>query len=129
MTPLLDAGRVFAAVPPLHRLEIVRPGAKNEIRYTYSDEEMNKLVSGSREEGTAGQGPDPAGTRVWARWTQVSCGDDHGPDQTPTRRVTVSDASSASNDVFRLLMGNEVAPRKGFIVESSEALDRALLDV
>ena len=50
------------------------------------------------------------------------------PTKRQLRRVTVSDAS-ASNDVFRLLMGNEVAPRKGFIVESSEALDRALLDV
>jgi DNA gyrase subunit B len=50
------------------------------------------------------------------------------PSKRQLRRVTVSDAS-ASNDVFGLLMGSEVAPRRGFIVESSEALDRNLLDV
>lgn len=44
------------------------------------------------------------------------------------RRVTVSDASAA-NDVFGLLMGNDVGPRRGFIVEGSEELDREMLDV
>ena len=50
------------------------------------------------------------------------------PAKRQLRRVTVSDAS-ASNDVFGLLMGNEVAPRRGFIVEGSQALDREMLDV
>ena len=44
------------------------------------------------------------------------------------RRVRLQDAASAEN-VFELLMGNDVAPRKEFIIEGSNALDRAALDV
>ncbi|NBR29165.1 MAG: hypothetical protein EBT83_12255 [Betaproteobacteria bacterium] len=43
MRPLIDEGRVFAAVPPLHRIEI--SGAKRgEFHYTYSDDEMKKYL-------------------------------------------------------------------------------------
>jgi DNA gyrase subunit B len=128
MTPLLDAGRVFAAVPPLHRLEIVRPGAKNEIRYTYSDEEMNKLVADLEKKGLRVKDPIQRYKGLGEMDASQLRETTMDPTKRQLRRVTVSDAS-ASNDVFRLLMGNEVAPRKGFIVESSEALDRALLDV
>lgn len=44
------------------------------------------------------------------------------------RRVNVADAAAAEN-VFDLLMGNDVAPRKDFIVEGANALDRARIDV
>jgi DNA gyrase/topoisomerase IV subunit B len=41
MRPLIDDGRVFAAVPPLHRIELV--GAKRgDFQYTYSDDEMRR---------------------------------------------------------------------------------------
>ena len=37
MRPLVEAGRVYAAVPPLHRVTVINPGAKaNEHIYTYS---------------------------------------------------------------------------------------------
>ena len=40
MRPLVEAGRVFAAVPPLHRIELsTRAKGKNEYVYTYSDAE------------------------------------------------------------------------------------------
>lgn len=45
MRPLVDAGRVYAAVPPLHRVEIYGTGrAKPEVVYTYSDAELNRLL-------------------------------------------------------------------------------------
>ncbi|MEO6116290.1 MAG: DNA topoisomerase IV subunit B, partial [Pseudolysinimonas sp.] len=41
MRPLVEAGRVYAAVPPLHRVEVINPGSKkNELIYTYSEKEM-----------------------------------------------------------------------------------------
>jgi DNA gyrase subunit B len=43
------------------------------------------------------------------------------------RRVTVSDAEAAER-VFGLLMGNDVAPRKDFIVAGAHALDRDRID-
>src|SRR5690606_18750604 len=40
MRPMVEAGRVFAAVPPLHRIEITNPGrGQDKYLYTYSDAE------------------------------------------------------------------------------------------
>ena len=43
------------------------------------------------------------------------------------RRMRVSDAEEAS-DVFNLLMGSEVAPRKEFIVSGAQNIDRERID-
>jgi len=46
MKPLIDDGRVFAAIPPLHRIEVMGGGGKKgEVHYTYSDDEMKKLLA------------------------------------------------------------------------------------
>ena len=45
LRPMLDAGRVFAAVPPLHRVELTNPRKGQEkYRYTYSDAELNRTL-------------------------------------------------------------------------------------
>jgi len=44
------------------------------------------------------------------------------------RRVRVADAEQAGK-VFELLMGNDVAPRKEFIIDSSDKLSRDRIDV
>ncbi|MEY4878362.1 MAG: hypothetical protein RIR72_777, partial [Actinomycetota bacterium] len=46
MKPLIDDGRVFAAIPPLHRIEVIGGGGKKgEVHYTYSDDDMKKLLT------------------------------------------------------------------------------------
>jgi len=128
MTPLLDAGRVYAAVPPLHRLEIIKPGAKNEIRYTYSDEEMKKVVADLAKRGQRVKDPIQRYKGLGEMDASQLRETTMDPARRQLRRVTVSDAS-ASNDVFGLLMGNEVGPRREFIVQGSQELDREMLDV
>jgi len=44
------------------------------------------------------------------------------------RRMTVKDAHVAE-DIFDLLMGSDVAPRKEFIIAGAQNLDRARIDV
>nr|MCU0278929.1 toprim domain-containing protein [Candidatus Nanopelagicales bacterium] len=128
MSPLLDEGRVYAAVPPLHRLEIVKPGAKNEVRYTYADDEMKRLVADLEKKGLRVKDPIQRYKGLGEMDASQLRETTMDPSKRQLRRVTVSDASAA-NDVFGLLMGNDVGPRRGFIVSESDGLDRQMLDV
>ena len=49
------------------------------------------------------------------------------PRRRTLRRITLADAEHGSS-VFDLLMGNEVAPRRDFIIEGAAALDRSRID-
>src|SRR6187397_650490 len=52
MRPLVEAGRVFAAVPPLHRIEAVNAGGeKNDVVYTYTEAQMRKTVADLQRKG------------------------------------------------------------------------------
>jgi DNA gyrase subunit B len=127
MRPLLEEGRVFAAVPPLHRIEVVRPGKKNEYLYTYSDAEMRKVVADLRRKGRTYKEPvqryKGLGEMDAAQLRETTM----DPRHRTLRRVTMADADAASK-VFELLMGSEVAPRRDFIVDGAQALDRTRID-
>ncbi|MGA6127871.1 MULTISPECIES: DNA gyrase/topoisomerase IV subunit B [unclassified Microbacterium] len=128
MRPLIEEGRVYAAVPPLHRVVVMNPGAKpNETIYTYSEQELHTLLAKLTKSGKRWQEPvqrykglgemdaDQLATTTMDRAGRT------------LRRVRVQDAEVAST-VFELLMGSEVAPRRDFIVTSSERLDRERID-
>ena len=53
MRPLVEAGRVYAAVPPLHRIEVVNPGSKGRTKYiyTYSDAELQRTLAEPDQDG------------------------------------------------------------------------------
>src|SRR5699024_8278093 len=58
MRPMIDAGRVFAAVPPLHRVEIINSGTKaNEMVYTYSEQELHALLAKLEKAGKSHKTP------------------------------------------------------------------------
>ena len=80
MRPLIEDGRVFAAVPPLHRVIVMNPGTKpNETIYTYSEHELHTLLAKVTKSGqalaragSAVQGPRRDGCRSARRrrrWT------------------------------------------------------------
>lgn len=128
MRPLLDEGRVFAAVPPLHRIEIVNAGSKpNDIIYTYSDAEMHSVVKDAEKRGKRVKDPVQRYKglgemdAVQLRETTMD------PAHRTLRRITMTDAEAAEG-VFDLLMGSEVAPRREFIVEGAAGLDRDRID-
>ena len=129
LTPLLEAGRVYAAVPPLHRIEVIGAAKKpGEVIYTYSDAEMTATVKELTKTGRRWKEPIQRYKglgemdAVQLRETTMD------PAKRTLRRITVSDAKSAEN-VFELLMGSEVAPRKDFIIEGAASLDRSKIDV
>jgi DNA gyrase subunit B len=129
LTPLLEAGRIYAAVPPLHRIEVIGSGKKpGEVIYTYSDAEMTATVKDLTKQGRRWKEPIQRYKglgemdAVQLRETTMD------PEKRTLRRITVSDAKSAEN-VFELLMGSEVAPRKDFIIDGAAKLDRTKIDV
>ena len=128
LTPLLTEGRVYAAMPPLHRIDVVGSGGKSgEVLYTYTDAEMHKTLKDLERKGRRWKEPvqryKGLGEMDAAQLRETTMG--IGTRQ--LRRITVNDAESASC-VFDLLMGSDVAPRKEFIVSGAHALDRDRID-
>jgi DNA gyrase subunit B len=128
MPEMIRDGRVYAAVPPLHRVIVMNPGSKpNETIYTYSEKELDGVLAGLKRSGKKYQDPiqrykglgemdaDQLATTTMDRRHRT------------LRRVLAPDAEMAAR-VFELLMGNDVAPRKEFII-AGDGLNRARIDV
>ena len=128
MRPLLEAGRVYAAVPPLHRIEVVTGGGKkNEYVYTYSDAELQRRLTELERKGKRVKLPPQRYKGLGEMDADQLAETTMDPRHRTLRRITVGDVDEVES-VFELLMGNEVAPRREFIVEGADALDRDRID-
>jgi DNA gyrase subunit B len=122
MKPLIDDGRVFAAIPPLHRIDVIG-GKKGEVHYTYSDDEMKKVLADLKKSGKRWKEPVQRYKGLGEMDADQLRETTMDPDHRTLRRVTISDAAKAEK-IFELLMGNEVAPRKDFIASADIARER-----
>lgn len=128
MRPLIEEGRVFAAVPPLHRVIVINPGSKpNETIYTYSEQEMHALLAKLRKAGKRWHEPLQRYKGLGEMDAEQLATTTMDKSGRLLRRVRMEDAEAAGR-VFELLMGNEVAPRREFIVDSSDRLSRESID-
>ncbi len=126
MKPLIDDGRVFAAIPPLHRIEVMGGGGKKgEVHYTYSDDEMKKLLADLKKQGKRWKEPLQRYKGLGEMDADQLRETTMDPEHRTLRRITIKDAAQAEK-MFELLMGNEVAPRKDFIATAD--IDRERID-
>ncbi len=113
MPKLIEEGHVYAAMPPLYRIR------KKKDHYVYSDEELKKETVGmqnpriTRFKGLGEMSPE----QLWE--TTMN------PKTRKIKKIYIEDAVEA-DQVFSMLMGDDVQARKEFIQENAE---KAELDV
>ena len=111
MRPMIEAGKIYIALPPLYRLQRGR-GAKTNITYAWTNEELTKLTKkmgkGAQLQRFKGLGEMNA-DQLWE--TTMN------PDTRTLIQVRIEDAELAERRVTTL-MGNKVEPRREWIEEN-----------
>jgi DNA gyrase subunit B len=127
MRPMVEAGRVYSAVPPLHRFELTNPKkGMDKYIYTYSDPEYQRKAAELTKKGINFKEPQRykgLGEMDAKQLAETTM----DPRHRLLRRLTVDDVAAAEM-TFELLMGNEVAPRREFLVEGAYQVDTATID-
>ncbi|QYJ05371.1 type IIA DNA topoisomerase subunit B [Nocardioides panacisoli] len=128
MPEMVAAGRVYTAVPPLHRIELSNPKkGMDKYVYTYSDDELQRKLAELKKRSVRWKEPVQRYKGLGEMDADQLAETTMDPRHRTLRRLTVDDAEAATN-VFELLMGSEVAPRKDFIVQGAYEVDMEALD-
>jgi len=129
LRPMLDAGRVFAAVPPLHRVALknVRKG-QPKYRYCYSEAELHRTLLELERRGQRWEEPVQRYKGLGEMDASQLAETTMDPRHRTLRRIRIEDADAAA-EIFGLLMGSEVAPRRDFIVGGAAELDPSRIDI
>jgi DNA gyrase subunit B len=128
MPDLIREGRVFSAVPPLHRIELSNPKkGMGKYIYTYSDAELQRKLAELSKKGVRWKDPVQRYKGLGEMDADQLAETTMDPRSRTLRRITIDDADEATR-IFELLMGSEVAPRKEFIVQGAYEVDVEALD-
>ncbi|MGW4940344.1 DNA gyrase/topoisomerase IV subunit B [Actinoplanes sp. NPDC004185] len=124
MRPVIEEGRLFAAMPPLHK--ITTKGRNAETIFTYTQQEMEAALTRLERAGKSvapvsrfkGLGEMDA-DELWD--TTMN------PATRTVRRITLTDAERAEA-TLELLMGERVEPRKNWLIEAAGRIDQETID-
>jgi DNA gyrase subunit B len=125
MRPVIESGRLFAAMPPLHK--VVTKGRNSETIFTYTQQEMESTVARLERSGKSVQKPVPRFKGLGEMDADELWETTMNPATRTVRRITLDDVERAEA-TLELLMGERVEPRKNWLIESSGRIDQETID-
>ncbi|MGW5558229.1 DNA gyrase/topoisomerase IV subunit B [Micromonospora sp. NPDC003944] len=125
MRPLIEAGRLYAAMPPLHK--ITTRGRNPQTVYTYTQAEMEATVSKLEKAGKQIVTPIPRFKGLGEMDADELWDTTMNPATRAVRRITLDDVDAAER-ILELLMGEKVEPRRNWLIDSADRVDREAID-
>ena len=119
LRPIIERGHVYAALPPLYRIS-----KGKEIFYAYTEEERVKYLEEHPGTGYEIQRYKGLGEMDAVQLKETTM----DPNGRTLMQITLESAMEA-DELFTILMGEEVEPRRNFIEENSKMVDKASLDI
>lgn len=113
LRPLLEEGHIYIAQPPLYKVTKSR-----QERYCYSDDELNELLNEIGRDGITIQRYKGLGEMNFDQLWDTTM----DPEKRVLLRVNIEDLSR-SDEIFTMLMGDKVAPRREFIEENAKYVE------
>jgi DNA gyrase subunit B len=125
MRPIIEAGRLYAAVPPLYKIETT--GRNKETHYAYSSAEMAAITARLSKEKKQVKTPVARFKGLGEMNADELWETTMDPQARTVRQISIADAQVAEHSLT-LLMGDDVAPRRDWLVANADRVDRTALD-
>lgn len=119
LRPIIDQGHVYAALPPLYRIS-----RGKEVFYAYSEEERVKYLETHPGTGYELQRYKGLGEMDAVQLKETTM----DPNGRTLMQITLDNAMEA-DELFTMLMGEDVGPRREFIEENAKLVDKDSLDI
>ncbi len=126
MRPVIEDGRLYAAMPPLHK--IVTKGRNPETIFTFTQREMETTIARLTKAGKQVVTPVPRFKGLGEMDADELWDTTMNPGTRSIRRITMNDVDVAEA-TLELLMGEKVEPRRNWLVESAARVDQEAIDI
>ncbi|HEX7304114.1 DNA topoisomerase IV subunit B [Lentzea sp.] len=126
MRPVIEDGRLYAAMPPLHK--VMTRGRNAETHFTFTQRQMEQTVARLEKAGKSVVTPVPRFKGLGEMDADELWETTMNPSTRSVRRITMDDAEAAE-EALELLMGEKVEPRRNWLVESAARVDQSAIDL
>ncbi|MFI6095509.1 ATP-binding protein [Lentzea sp. NPDC051213] len=126
MRPVIEDGRLYAAMPPLHK--VMTRGRNAETHFTFTQRQMEQTVAKLEKAGKQVVTPVPRFKGLGEMDADELWETTMNPAGRSVRRITMDDAEAAE-EALELLMGEKVEPRRNWLVESAARVDQSAIDL